>query len=275
MRSVKSLIAAGAASLLSSAAFAADMPIAAPPPMYAPPVEDFGSWYLRGDIGFSNQRVDRLNNVLDVNNTSSVQNNSFNTAGIFGLGLGYRVNNWFRADVTGEYRGNSQFYGTDQITFPGGVGADTYHATKSEWVVLANAYVDLGTWWCVTPFIGAGVGGARVSINNFTDAGIVNVGGGALPGLAFGDNVSKWNFAWAVHAGLAYKVTPNFTVELAYRYLDMGDGLTGDLRTFDGTNNINNPTTFKNITSHDLKLGVRWDLSSPPVYAPEPLVRKG
>ena len=36
------------------------------PPPYAPPVvEDFGGWYLRGDIGFSNQRVDRLNNVLD------------------------------------------------------------------------------------------------------------------------------------------------------------------------------------------------------------------
>jgi len=275
MRSVKSLIAAGAAFLLSSAAFAADMPIAAPP-MYAP-VEDFGGWYLRGDIGFSNQRVDRLNNVLDAGNTSSVQNLSFNTAGIFGLGLGYKVNNWFRADVTGEYRGNSQFFGSDHITFPGGVGTDTYHATKNEWVVLANAYVDLGTWWCVTPFIGAGVGGARVSINNFTDAGMTNLfdGNGALPGLAFGDNVSKWNFAWAVHAGLAYKVTPNFTVELAYRYLDMGDGLTGDLRTFDGTNNVNNPTTFKNITSHDLKLGVRWDLSSPPVYAPEPLVRKG
>jgi opacity protein-like surface antigen len=272
MRSVKSFIAAGAATLLSSAAFAADMAIAPPP--YAPVVEDFGGWYLRGDIGFSNQRVDRLNNVLDAGNTSSVQNLGFNTAGIFGLGVGYKVNNWFRADVTGEYRGNSQFFGSDHITFPGGVGTDTYHATKNEWVVLANAYVDLGTWWCVTPFIGAGVGGARVSINNFTDVGITNLGGGALPGLAFGDNVSKWNFAWAVHAGLAYRVTPNFTVELAYRYLDMGDGLTGDLRTFDGTNNVNNPTTFKNITSHDLKLGVRWDLSSPPVYAP-PLVRKG
>ena len=99
-------------------------------------------------------------------------------------------------------------------------------------------------------------------------------GGPVLPGLAFGDNVSKWNFAWAAHAGLAYKVTPNFTVELAYRYLDMGDGLTGDLRRFDGTNTINNPMTFKNITSHDLKLGVRWDLTSPQVYAP-PLMRKG
>jgi opacity protein-like surface antigen len=275
MRSVKSLAAAGAASLLSSVAFAADMPSIAAPPAYAPPqVEDFGGWYLRGDIGFNNQRVRRLNNVLDANNTSSVQNLGFNTAGIFGLGVGYKVNNWFRVDVTGEYRGNSQFFGTDRISFPGGVGTETYHATKSEWVVLANAYVDLGTWWCVTPFIGAGVGGARVGIANFTDQGIVNAGAGALPSLAFGDNVSKWNMAWALHAGLAYKVTPNFTVELAYRYLDMGDGLTGDLRTFDGTNNVVNPTTFKNITSHDLKLGVRWNLENPPVYAP-PLVRKG
>jgi opacity protein-like surface antigen len=275
MRSVKSLIAAGAATLMSTAAFAADMAIA-PPPAYAPPpvIEDFGGWYLRGDIGFSNQRVQRLDNVLDANNTSSRQNLAFGTAGIFGLGAGYKFNNWFRADVTGEYRGNSQFFGTDQIAYVGGVGTDTYHATKQEWVVLGNAYVDLGTWWCMTPFIGAGIGGARVAINNFTDQGIANNGFGALPGLAFGDNVTKWNFAWALHAGVAYKVTPNFTVELAYRYLDMGNGLTGDLRTFDGTNNINNPMTFRGITSHDLKLGVRWNLENPPVYAP-PLIRKG
>src|SRR6267143_1484568 len=198
MRSVKFLVAAGAASLLSSVAFAADMPSIMSSPMYAPaPVEDFGGWYLRGDIGFSNQRVDRLNNRLDANNTSSVQTNNFNSAGIFGLGFGYKVNNWFRADVTGEYRGNSQFFGTDRITYLGGVGTDTYHATKNEWVVLANAYVDLGTWWCITPFIGAGVGGARVAINGFTDQGIALNGGvgPALPGLAFGDNVSKWNFA--------------------------------------------------------------------------------
>jgi opacity protein-like surface antigen len=276
MRSVKYLVAAaGAASLLSSAALAADMPIMAPP-AYAPPplVEDFGGWYLRGDIGFSNQQVSRLNNVLDVNNTSSAQHLGFNTAGIFGLGVGYRVNNWFRADLTGEYRGNSQFFGTDAITYPGGVGTDTYHATKSEWVVLANAYVDLGTWWCMTPFIGVGVGGARVSIANFTDQGMAIQSGALLPSLAFGDNVSKWNLAWALHAGVAYRVTPNFTVELAYRYLDMGDGLTGDLRAFDGTNGIYNPMTFKSITSHDLKLGVRWNLDNPPVYAP-PLIRKG
>lgn len=275
MRSVKSLVAAGAASLLSSAVFAADMPTIMPAPAYAPPVvEDFGGWYLRGDIGFSNQRVSRLNNALDANNISSAQNLNFNTAGIFGLGVGYKFNNWFRADVTGEFRGSSQFLGKDSITYPTGFGTDIYHGSKSEWVVLANAYVDLGTWWCMTPFIGAGVGGARVSINNFSDQGLAIQGGPVLPALGFADNVSKWNLAWALHAGVAYKVTPNFTVELAYRYLDMGDGLTGDLRPFDGVNNFNNPMTFKSITSHDLKLGVRWNLDNPPVYAP-PLIRKG
>ena len=65
MRSVKSLLAAGAASLISSMAFAADMPIAAPPPMYAPPAPpaDFGGWYLRGDIGMTNQSAKRIDSA--------------------------------------------------------------------------------------------------------------------------------------------------------------------------------------------------------------------
>ena len=242
--------------------------------MLAPVVEDFGGWYLRGDIGFSNQRVDRLNNALDATITSSVQTNNFNTAGIFGLGVGYRFNNWFRADVTGEYRGNSQFFGTDRITYVGGVGTDTYHATKNEWVVLANAYVDLGTWWCITPFIGAGVGGARVAINGFTDQGIANNGVGAQPGLAYGDSVAKWNLAWARarrsrlqgHAELHRRTRLSLS-----RHGRRPDRRPPHLRRHVNTNN---PMTFKNITSHDLKLGVRWDLISPQVYAP-PLIRKG
>ena len=49
--------------------------------------------------------------------------------------------------------------------------------------------------------------------------------------------------------------------------VDIGDGITGDSPTFDGTNTSATRCTFKNITSHDLKLGVRWNLDSPPVYA--------
>jgi opacity protein-like surface antigen len=277
MRSVVSLVAAGAASLLSSMTFAADMAIAPPPTYGPPPVEEFGGWYLRGDIGFSNQRVNRLNNVLDATTTSSKQSLAFNTAGIFGLGAGYKFNNWFRADVTGEYRGNSQFFGTDAITFAGGFGTDTYHATKSEWLFLANAYVDLGTWWCVTPYLGAGIGGAKVNIIGFRDDGFNDVGGLSVS-TAYAADASKFNFAWALHAGLSFKVTQAMSIDFGYRYLDMGNGTTGATRAFDGTFVNGGPFTFNHITSHDLKLGVRWMLEPPqqvqPVSLP-PLMRRG
>ena len=168
------------------------------------------------------------------------------------------------------------FYGTDRITYAGGVGTDTYHATKYEWVVLANAYVDLGTWWCITPFIGAGVGGARVAINGFTDQGIANNGGGALPGLAFGDNVVEVEFRLgrACRSRLqGYAELHRRTRLSLSRHGRRPDRRSPHLRRH--SINTDNPMTFKDITSHDLKLGVRWDLTSPQVYAPPPLIRKG
>jgi opacity protein-like surface antigen len=279
MRSVKTFLAAGAASLLSSGAFAADLAVA-PAPYYAPPpVEDFGGWYLRGDIGFSNQKVNDLHYGRESaysQLTSFNQQSSFDSAGIFGVGVGYKINNWFRADLTGQYRGNSNFKATDRFTgTAGGVpysGIDNYGASKSEFLVLANAYVDLGTWWCVTPFIGAGVGAARVTIANFTDTGTNSIPF-STTSFASAPTSSRWNLAWAAHAGLAYKVNPSLTLELAYSYVDLGEGQTGVLSTFDG-NTTNNVFKFKDITSHDLTLGVRWQLDNPPVYAP-PLIRKG
>jgi opacity protein-like surface antigen len=291
MRSVKSLLAAGAAAVFSTVAFAADMPIAPPPYAPAPMVEDCGGWYLRGDIGFSNQRVKEIRYGRESaysQLTSLQQQSGFDAAGIFGLGVGYRFNNWFRADLVGQYRGNANFKATDRLTgMAGGIGPysgiDNYGGSKSEWLVMANAYVDLGTWWSITPFIGAGVGASRVSISNFTDNNLTNlqvdgngnpisVGGPPVAGAASALNGSKWNLAWAVHTGLAYNVTPNLVLELAYSYIDLGQGQTGVLSTFTG-GTTNNVFKFKDITSHDLKLGVRWDLTSPQYYAPPPVTK--
>ena len=143
-----------------------------------PPVADFGGWYLRGDIGFSNQRVDSIRNtnpIFYAGNLSFQETTGFDTGGIYQLGAGYQFNHWFRVDVTGEYRGSTNFHGLDVLTYPVGGGpigyeADNYSASKSEWLFLVNAYADLGTWWCITPYIGAGIGTARVQIANFIDS---------------------------------------------------------------------------------------------------------
>jgi opacity protein-like surface antigen len=275
MRSIKifALIAAAVAAFAANQARAADLPPLLPPP---PPIEDYGGWYLRGDIGMTNQLVRRLDNVLFATTADLVvHDKNFEAGMLFGVGVGYKHNNWFRWDLTGEYRGETGFHGFD--TWNDGVSArfNDYTAKKSEWVLMWNAYLDLGTWKGITPFIGAGIGAARVGIHSFRDRGIDSIANGSNPTLGYADSAYQWNFAWALHAGLSYNVTPDFTIELAYRYIDLGDGKSGDIIAFDGTNAIVNPMHFKDITSHDIKLGVRWALADMGVshWAP-PLISK-
>ncbi|MPZ38021.1 MAG: outer membrane beta-barrel protein [Rhizobiales bacterium] len=277
MGPTKMLAFAGAATALmtTTAATAADFPIA-PGPAYPPVIETSG-WYLRGDIGMTNQKVKTLDNVLFPGTPDLVHHDkNFESGMLFGIGAGYKVNNWFRFDVTGEYRGETGFHGFDTWTdFDGNPRFNNYTGKKSEWLVMANAYLDLGTWWRITPFIGAGVGWSYNTIHSFRDAGTAPDGGGGFaPTMAFAKAGSKSNLAWALHAGLSYEVTKSFSVELAYRYLNLGDAVSGDIIAFDGTNNFNNPMHFKDITSHDVKFGLRWMLQPEPTYQP-PLMHRG
>ena len=69
-----------------------------------------------------------------------------------------------------------------------------------------------------TPFIGAGIGASHNTISNFMD---VNDCRPAASPMA--DTASKWNFAWALHAGISYKVNSQLSFEFAYRYVSLGD----------------------------------------------------
>jgi len=278
MGSLKTLALAGAAIITTiPAARAADLP----PAYRAPPVvvEEFaGGWYLRGDIGISSKSVkDTKYDFGTLAPPTSVQTvtKDFETDGIFGLGIGYQFNHWFRADLTAEYRSPATFHGYEINRFGQTLIPEHNTAVMHSFVAMANVYADLGTWWCITPFVGAGAGMAYNKLSGFQDFVI----GGLNPGNGFlvnannsADADGKWNFAWALHAGLAYKVTPGFTVELAYRYLNLGDAATGTpISGFDGTYQ-GAKYELNNISSHDVKLGVRWMLM--PESAP-PLVRKG
>jgi len=265
-----------------------------PPPVIAPPtpvvyqnnynyqgnagLDCCSNWYLRGDIGMSNQKVDHLDNALFAGSDVRFINMGFDSGMILGVGIGYEISKWFRADFTAEYRGKTAFRGLDVYT--GGV--NDYYGSKSEWLYLLNVYADLGTWWCFTPFVGVGVGAAKITIWDFRDNNIPN------DGVAFGYDNSKWNMAWAFHAGVGYEVSRNLMLEFSYRYVHLGDGESGDLTTYLGQNSVKNPMIFKDITSQDIRLGFRWkfdccEVTPPPpppvVYQPPPppppLMRRG
>lgn len=272
MFSMRLPISMMAALLAASAAQAADYSQPAPPIYVQPPViEEFAGWYLRGDVGFSNQSVRTFFGDQNATFPGGVENvdKGFDSAPFFGLGIGYNFNDWLRFDVTGEYRGKANFHGFDIGSLGGGGFIDDrYTASKSEWTFLLNGYVDLGTWYNLTPFVGAGIGVSRNTISNFGDiSACINTLSCAANGGsdAFAPDASKWNFAWALHAGLAYRVSKNLTVELAYRYIDLGDAETGIATNFDRSQEFG-LFHFQHLTSHDVKLGLRFNLDG--LYEP-------
>ncbi|CAD5248152.1 Opacity protein [Bosea sp. 62] len=292
MRSLKTLALAGAMAVSASAiASAADFPMAQPAP--PPPPELRGTIssgiYLRGDIGVGVTNFGKYEqeDVRQANGTWPAKEDR-STSFFGGVGIGYRFNNWFRVDGTFEYRGGGSFGATDQVDLGGGtVLHNTYKGSISSMVALFNAYVDLGTWNCLTPYIGAGIGYASNRIHGVTDQGVMSTlnPGGWGPGystLGTANAGTKSGVAWALMAGVGYEVNKNLTLEVGYRYLNLGDAQSGRLVNAYG-GQVQGPLKIKDIDSHDIKIGMRWNFGEPdccgpverPVaYAPAPVVRK-
>jgi opacity protein-like surface antigen len=150
---------------------------------------------------------------------------------------------------------------------------------------MANGYVDLGTWWCLTPYVGAGVGWAQNHLSGVTDTGFAFVGPGAgSPTGGFFGNGTTENFAWALMAGVDFDVTQNLKLELGYRYLDYGIAKTGPSNCLNGTGagggfssancgGSSHVITTNQLASSDFRIGLRWLINDVP-YAPAPVVTR-
>jgi opacity protein-like surface antigen len=316
MGTIRRAALAAALILVPQLAGAADM-LPPPPPLEPPPlrgtvVPEFSGWYLRGDVGLgatTNEDWKVVPTTPAANTTLSegIRNTSLSASPFIGFGIGYAVNSWFRFDITGEYRSMSAhgvYNGLEnstinRCTLLSTTGVCTlyqndYPGKISSAALMLNGYFDLGTWYGITPYVGAGVGIARNTMSGFTDSGLnvsgtgLNsmglpvVGGVATQGGPTGvvaispiRDRSTYSLAYALMAGLSYDVSQNLKLEFGYRYMNMGSAKSGLIdclcaQVYDG---------FKvsKVASHDLRIGMRWMLGDAGQLAPipmAPLVRK-
>ena len=216
--------AIGFAALLGSVApsVAADLGLK---DSYAPPPPQ-RTWYLKGTIGMHNHDVGEIWNEEYASGKFTVGHTDMKSAPFFGLGIGVDHGRWLRFDVTGEYRGKWLFIAQD-INHVDGY-TNEFTADMESWLGLFNAYIDIGTWCGVTPYVGGGIGMASVSVLGLKDVNVPN------QGVAFGGDNTEYNFAWALYAGMSYDVTDRFTLDLGYRYLDLGDAKSGEVNAYNG-----------------------------------------
>lgn len=238
---------------LASTAKAADLG-----PLYAPGADygeseqpmEFGSgWYLRGDASLSDEDRPKLS-LSGLG--ASFDRNATQLGYAFGGGAGYKFNSFLRADLTADYLDPFEY----KANLPCGSSCDINLQTRvSRWDGLVNGYVDLGTWFGVTPYIGAGAGIAGTSLKSS-----VEVSGGPLPSIILDPttgtvvnrtvpNRTGYQFAWAAMAGFSYAFSPHVLVDVGYRYLDLGKRTVPLYPVTSVT---------KNFTAQQVRLGLRY-----------------
>jgi len=257
-------------------AAAADLLPMPPPPVEVPPPQ-FPASICAATSGVGIDELSGQSSTFAVSVPYGFENNGSGVGeqAILGLGAGYQFNNWFRADVTGEYRTSSNYWGVESYTpaglFPSPdcpvICYDKYSADVSSAVFLANGYFDIGTWWGVTPYVGAGVGYAYNLFDGLQDTGIETGGYGTASERGFG------SLAWALMAGLSYSVTPNLKLDFGYRYIDMGRVASNPINCVGGCGGNGAESESFQLSSNDVRVGLRYIFAEVPPMAP-PLVTK-
>ncbi|MDO9415099.1 outer membrane protein [Pararhizobium sp.] len=255
-----------AALFASTSAFAADLyqPVEQPPVYEAPvqQVEEASGWYLRGDAGYSFNRLRGAHyfqgsNSLVTDFSTAEIDDSF----VIGGGVGYQINNYLRTDVTLDHM-SADFEGSTV----GGCGVALNCTSRdissmTAWSLLANAYVDLGTYGSITPYVGAGIGGTHVKWDKLRNTSCeTGNSGNCDPTIEHGGR-SKWRFTYALMAGASIDVTCNIKADVGYRYrhVDGGD--------FFGYALSGGPGSDKGFASHEGRVGMRYAFGGCPQQA--------
>jgi opacity protein-like surface antigen len=304
LRARMTAMAALLGAFVAPAAMAADMPFLsepAPEPVNQQPLEFGSGWYLRGDVGYSNMALPEV--------FADFANSLGRTGAVTGgVGAGYQYNNWLRTDFTIDRSvfqpqrtgaqtwcpyGTALYYPSNDPTNAGKPLGYLYDpnqtctpllkSTFNRTSFLANAYVDLGNWWGLTPYVGAGLGlsylqmsGSDVWYNSATGAiWTADLGQNGIPLAWFphnsttpvptpypfpwGTTVSHanysqkktWKFAWNVMAGVSYDISQNLKIDVHYRLLDAGS-YTSFPTSITGAGG-----GTKDLISQEVRVGVR------------------
>ena len=252
MNSIKIAVVTGLFTATASAAMAADLPRAFLPsaPVFKESRSSSDGWYLRGDVGYVNHKRPEADFAAGSLVDSFVRESLSDTATL-GVGLGYRFNPHFRMDVTADHHFNARFKGIAPTpTFADGYLADRGRFRSS--TLMVNSYVDFRPVNGLVPYVGAGIGMAHNVFSHYArttyDAATDVETWERLPG---GDD---YRFAWALMAGVGYRLSSGFTLDLGYRYISLGDVTT---RSY----NVGAGADVESIGAHEVRLGMRYNFN--------------
>lgn len=232
-----------------------------------------GGWYLRGDVGVGLGLRGARNAIplayaapggitpVDAAIARARIDHGWSAGG----GVGYRIGPSLRVDVTATALSGVRLHGVGvDDAFASGVSRSVGHysaGTRSN-VALANVYWDILNWNGLTPYVGAGVGVAwnrLYRVSRFEQAQPL----APATDMIAARHGSHSSAAFALYAGLAYEIAPGVSADLGYRYMRLGNANSGRAICDDSfACAAATPLRVKTLESHEVTLGVRWELGA-------------
>lgn len=190
---------------------------------------------------------------------TSFVTNSTNSV-MFAGGIGYRFFPFLRAEFEYSYRPNYQLQTHSDIgdITDRNIGFADIKAQTG----IANIYLDYPCK-CITPYLLAGIG---YSIINYGVTSIYNVAVNDEPVGIIPSNKNH-NFVKQAGLGSLFYITKNLSVDLSYRFIDMGTIRSGNgLNVVGPTKGWPHPGFFNagtfnqvNLKSNELLVGIHYD----------------
>ena len=213
-----------------------------------------GPCYVRADVGYSFTGApdvtwpvtDIGGNFLGDKVSKVVAGDTWFAEG----GVGCGASGW-RGELVLGYRGQHKIDGEPLLWAPPNANiVDPLHTKLTSYTMMLNAYRDLMTFGSFTPYVGVGVGMAyhKVDDVSFTENPFLT---NVIEGK------SDLAFAWQVMAGVGYRLNERATLDLGYRYADLGKATSGRV---DNAGFANPRVVIDDITAHELKIGLRYQL---------------
>lgn len=167
-----------------------------------------------------------------------------------GGALGYRIRPDIRIDLSIDYLASARVSGHSTAAIP-----STGSANLDSLAGLLNGYIDLppvSVFGPIQPYVDGGIG---VAVNVLGDT----TGNSGAVGPFTLSGASRTNFAWALGAGAGYPLTPHLTLDLAYRFLDLGQLRTDSTLTFGGMSVQVTPSRTEGAGVHIVTIGLRYE----------------
>lgn len=145
----------------------------------------------------------------------------FGNSALYELGLGLELTPYLRVEAAGDYRPGLAFDGNANFRNAGNdqpVKGDVTQSSAMGFLYF-EPFTALGMDWRLKPFIGGGAGVSRNEIGGmmYKFPELPQPAYSAMPGG------TQYDFAWAATAGVSFDVTEHLSLEIAYRYSDLGD----------------------------------------------------